>query len=280
MGGRNGSVVKRRMLGRRLRALREAAGISLEDAAPRLEWSTSKLSRIEMGQQTVDTHGVRSMLDLYDAGEVWAEVLGLAREARQKGWWQPYDVGDDSYVAFEAEAVVVHDCTLDYVPGLLQTAAYARALLAASFVPRTDAQLADAVAVRRIRQERLRPGAEHPLELVAIVAEAVLHHAVGGPEVLAAQRAHLAGLARLPSVTLQVLPSAAPRRAVQGSGLTVLGFGDLGEPDLAFVEHALGAVRIDKEADVARARLGFARLRSDALSPSDTRALLDGLAAG
>ena len=83
-----------------------------------------------------------------------------------------------------------------------------------------------------------------------------------------------------PSVTLQVLPSAATRRAVDGSGLTILAFGDLGEPDIAFVEHALGSVRIEKEADVARARLGFDRLRSDALSPSDTRALLDGLAAG
>jgi hypothetical protein len=260
------------MLGRRLRSLREAAGMSLEEAAPQLEWSTSKLSRIEIGQQTVDVHGVRSMLDLYDGGDVWGEVLDLARSARRKSWWHPYDVGDDGYVAFEAEAVVVHDFTLDYVPGLLQTAEYAQALLTSSFVQRTAAQLADAVAVRRIRQQRLRPGAEHPLELVAIVAEAVLHHAVGGPDVLAGQRAHLAEAARL--------PSAAPRRAVDGSGLTMLAFGDLGEPDVAFVEHALGSVRIEKEADLARARLGFDRLRSDALSPSDTRALLDGLAAG
>jgi hypothetical protein len=268
------------MLGRRLRSLREAAGMSLEEAAPQLEWSTSKLSRIEIGQQTVDVHGVRSMLDLYDGGDVWGEVLDLARSARRKSWWHPYDVGDDGYVAFEAEAVVVHDFTLDYVPGLLQTAEYAQALLTSSFVQRTDAQLADAVAVRRLRQQRLRPGAEHPLELVAIVAEAVLHHAVGGPDVLAGQRAHLAEAARLPSVTLQVLPSTVSRRAVDGSGLTLLAFGDLGEPDVAFVEHALGSVRIEKEADVARARLGFDRLRSDALSPSDTRALLDGLAAG
>ena len=133
-------------------------------------------------------HGVRSMLDLYDGGHCWEEVLTLARAERQRGWWRAYGVGDDSYVGFETEAVTVSDFTIDYIPGLLQ-----------------------------------------------------------------------------------VLPSAVPRRVVEGSGFTVLGFGDLGEPDLAYVEHALGALMMDKEADVARARLGFDRLRSDALrTPAPT----------
>jgi hypothetical protein len=220
------------------------------------------------------------MLDLYDGGHCWEEVLTLAREARQRGWWRAYGVGDDSYVGFETEAVAVSDFTIDYVPGLLQTPAYARALMTGTLVARTKQELRGAVAVRSIRQERLHAGTDRPLELAAVVSEAALHHAVGGPEVLAEQRAHLAAAARWPSVRLQVLPSAVPRRVVEGSGFTVLGFGDLGEPDLAYVEHALGALMMDKEADVARARLGFDRLRSDALSPADTLALLDGLAAG
>jgi transcriptional regulator with XRE-family HTH domain len=277
---RSGSVVRRRLLGRRLRLLREGAGLTLEGAAPRLEWSASKLSRIETGQQSVDVHGVRSMLDLYDGGHCWEEVLTLTREARQRGWWRAYGVGDDSYVGFETEAVTVSDFTIDYVPGLLQTPAYARALMTGTLVARTEQELRGAVAVRSIRQERLHAGTDRPLELAAVVSEAALHHAVGGPDVLAEQRAHLAAAARWPSVRLQVLPSAVPRRVVEGSGFTVLGFGDLGEPDLAYVEHALGALMMDKEADVARARLGFDRLRSDALSPADTLALLDGLAAG
>lgn len=267
------------MLGRRLRLLREATGLTLEAAAPRLEWSASKLSRIEIGQQAVDVHGVRSMLDLYDGGQCWEEVLTLAREARQKGWWRAYNLGDDNYVGFETEATVVWDFTLDYVPGLLQTEEYARALME-SVLRRTDEQLAEAVAVRMIRQERLAAGAEYPLDLVVIVSEAALHHAVGGTDVLAAQRAHLAEAARWPSVTLQILPFTAPRRGVTGSGFTVLSFGELGEPDLAYVEHALGALYLEKVADVARAKLGFDRLRSDAMSPADTQALLDGLVAG
>ncbi len=278
MRRRSGSIVKRRMLGRRLRELRENAGQTLEEAAPRLEWSTSKLSRIEMGRQTVDSHGIRSMLDQYDGGEVWEEILELGRESRRAVWSQPYDLGDDAFVEFEFEAVTMCDVTLDYVPGLLQTEAYARALITPALGRDTPAQVADAVAVRMIRQRRIAPGAERPLELTAIVAEAVLHHAVGGPAVLAGQRAHLVAAARWPSVTLQVLPSSCPERPVSGSGYAILGFGDLGEPDVVHVEHALGALILDKAADVARARLGFDRLRSAALSPADTLGLLDGLA--
>jgi transcriptional regulator with XRE-family HTH domain len=86
----NGTLRQRR-LGRELRRLREDAGLRLEEAAPELDWSTSKLSRIETGRQGVDVHGVRSMLDLYDVGgDRWTEIIDLTREARQKGWWHTY----------------------------------------------------------------------------------------------------------------------------------------------------------------------------------------------
>lgn len=271
----NGSVVRRRMLGRRLRELREAAGLTLEAAAPALDWSTSTLSRIENGQQAPHVHGVRSMLDLYGAGgPVWEELITLTREVRQKGWWQAYGMGEHTfYIGFETEATLVQDFTLDYVPGLLQTADYARALFASSVLRRTEAELANEVTVRMIRQERLT-STDSPLELVAVLDESVLHRAIGGRDVLDAQLAHLAEAAQLDAVTLQVLPASATRRAVMGSGLSVLSFGDLGHPDLAYVEHALGALNMEKEADVARARLVFDRLRSDALSPDDSLALI------
>jgi transcriptional regulator with XRE-family HTH domain len=270
-----GSVVRWRMLGRRLRELRERAGLTLEEAAPRLYWSVSKLSRIENGQQTVDVHGVKSALDLYDAGgDHWSELLELTLEAQQKGWWQAYGLGEGtSYIAFETEATRVQDFTLDYVPGLLQTAGYARAIFASSAVPRSESRVATQVAVRTIRQERLT-SADHPLELAAIIDESVLYRAIGGPDVLRAQLHHLAKQAQLPTVTLQVLPADAIRRAVTGSGLTVLSFDGLGEPDIVFVEHALGSVRLEKEADVERARLALDQLRSDALSPDDSLALI------
>lgn len=271
---RNGSLVRKRMLGRRLRELREEAGLTLEVAAPALDWSTSTLSRIETGQQAPNVHGVRSMLDLYGAGgQVWEELVTLTREVRQKGWWRAYGLGDNGYVGFENEATTVLDYTIDYIPGLLQTADYSRALIAASILDRSDDQLANAVSVRMIRQERLS-STEHPLGLTAIVDESALHRPVGGPDVLAAQREHLIIMSGLRSVSLQVLPTAAASRVAVGSGFMVLSFGGLGEPDMAYVEHALGATQLEKASDVAAAKLKFDRLRSDALSPTDSVALI------
>ncbi len=276
---RHGSVIRKRVLGRRLRVLRESAGMTLEAAAPALDWSTSTLSRIETGQQAPTVHAVRSMLDLYDAGgPVWTELVELTREVRQKGWWRAYGLGDDSYVGFENEAGAVLDYTVDFVPGLLQTADYARALFTSSIARSTEQAVDDALAVRMIRQERLTSD-EDPLTITAIVDESVLYRPVGGPDVLAAQREHLIAMAALPAVTLQVLPLAVGNRATMGSGLIILSFGDLGQPDLACIEHALGSAVVEKEADVARARLLFDRLRSDALAPADTVALLRRVAA-
>lgn len=270
----NGTAVRKRMLGRRLRELREDAGLTLDVAAPALDFSTSTLSRIEKGAQYANVHVVRSMLDLYNAGgPVWTELVELARAVRQRGWWRAHGIGDDSYVAFENEATLVLDFTLDYVPGLLQTTDYSRALIAASIARRSEDELENAVSVRTIRQERLR-AADHPLELAAIVDESVLHRPVGGAAILGTQLAHLIDMAALPTVTLQVLPLAVTARTTMGSGFIVLSFGDLGEPDMAYVEHALGAVQLEKEDDVANGRVMFDRLRSDALSPADSTALL------
>ncbi len=132
----NGSVVRRRQLARLLRAMREESGLTLEQAAPRLDWSTSKLNRIEMAQQNVDVHGVKSMLDLYDVGgDRWTQVIELARAVRQRGWWRVYGSDDRGYVPLEAEASLVRDYTLGYAPGLLQTADYAREIFRSSLYP-------------------------------------------------------------------------------------------------------------------------------------------------
>ncbi|MDQ2708527.1 MAG: helix-turn-helix domain-containing protein [Actinomycetota bacterium] len=276
---RNGSVVRRRILARRLRLLREQAGLTLEEAAPKLDWSAASLSRIETAQQGVDVHGVRSMLDLYDVGgDRWTDLIELTRQARQRGWWQAYGLGQPPfYVGYETEASLVYEFTVGYVPGLLQTADYARALFTAVPMRRTEEQLANEVTVRMIRQHRLT-STDHPLRLVAVVDETVLHRPVGGSEVLGAQLRHLAEAAILDTVTLQVLPTAVGAHAALASGFTILNFGDLGEPDIAYVEHSLGALILDKEHDVTRARLAFDRVRADALDPAESLAMVRRLA--
>ncbi len=258
--------------------MRERAGLTLEAAAPELDWSASKLSRIETAQQQVDVHAVRSMLDLYRiSGDDWAETIDLCREARQKGWWRAYGLGDDSYVGFETEASAIFDFTLAYVPGLLQTAEYCRALLLTGLRRRTRQQLTNAVAVRTIRQERLT-STSHPLTVSAVIDEAALHRTIGNPRIQAAQLQHLIRATELDTVTLQVLPASLRGHPAMASPFTVLRFDGLGEPDLAYVEHSLGSMIVDKKSDVTAARLLFDRLQSAALGPADSLALIRQLA--
>ena len=272
---RSGSLVRRRQLARILRELRQKAGMTIEVAAPMLDFSPSKLSRIENAHQGVDVHAVRSMMDVFGVGgERWGEIIELTREANAKGWWRAYGLDDHCYVPLEAEASTVRDFTVNYVPGLLQTADYARALFATSLRWRTPATLDRDVTVRIIRQERLTSAVE-PLELSAVVEEAVLHRPVGGSAVMRAQLAHLVAAADLDTVTLQVLPTAVGAHPGVDGAFTVLSFDGLGEPDIGYVEHPMGAVHIEKDEDVARARVVFDHLRSMALSPADSVALVE-----
>jgi transcriptional regulator with XRE-family HTH domain len=271
-------MIRRRVLARQLRLLREQSGLTLEQAAPKLDFSVSKLSRIENAQVVIDVHWVKSMLDVYDVGGTrWNELLDLAREAQQPGWWRAYGLGNNSYIAFETEASRVRVFQATYVPGQMQTADYARALMLAVPVRRTPEQLDNEVDARVYRQQRLI-SVEHPLELVAVVDESALHRPIGGPDVLRRQLEHMATLAELGTVTLHVLPNSVGAHAALASGFSILNFGDLGEPDMVYVEHTVGALTLDKEGEVVLAKLAFERVLSDALDPAESLALIRRLA--
>jgi transcriptional regulator with XRE-family HTH domain len=281
-------MIRRRVLARQLRLLREQSGLTLEQAAPKLDFSVSKLSRIENAQVVIDVHWVKSMLDVYDVGGVrWNELVELAREANQPGWWREYGLGVEPmarislpgtfYLGLEAEATWVRAYTVGYVPGLMQTADHARALMAAVPINRTEAQIDTLVAARMHRQQRLT-SAEDPLELLAVVDESALNRPIGGREVRRAQLLKMAALAELESVTLHVLPNAVGAHAALSSGFSILHFGELGEPDIAHVEHALGALTVEKDSDVAQAKRIFESVLSNALDPAESLALVHRLA--
>jgi transcriptional regulator with XRE-family HTH domain len=208
------------MLAKQLKLLREQAGLTLEEAAPQLDFSVSRLSRIENAQVRIDVHWVRGMLDLYDVGGGrWTELVELARESNRPGWWKAYGLGDNSYIAFETEARRVHIFSLGYVTGLLQTADYARALMVAVPVPRTPEQLDNEVAARVYRQQRLT-SADNPLELVTVIDESALHRTVGGLGVLrqgdVARAARVGGRARRARVGVHHPPLRRTGRAGHG----------------------------------------------------------------
>ncbi|TQM15247.1 helix-turn-helix domain-containing protein [Pseudonocardia kunmingensis] len=279
MTGRNGAVVRRMQLGRVLRELREQAGLSLEVAAPALDWSSSKLSRIENGHQGIDVHGVRSMLDLYEVGgERWTELIELTRAVARKGWWRAYGLDDTGYVPLEAEATSVRDVTIGFVPGLLQTPDYAKAIFTSRLRPYAPSELSNAVAARTVRQQRLVRD-DDPLTLIALVDEAVLRRPVGGPDVMRAQCAHLVASAGIDRVTLRVLPAGLGAASAMAAGFTLLSFAGIGAPDIAYVEHPFGSVRTDKESDVARAAARFDRLYAIALTSDESVALIQRVAA-
>jgi transcriptional regulator with XRE-family HTH domain len=278
MAVRSGALVRRRQLARILREMRQKAGFTIEAAAPQLDFSPSKLSRIENAHQGVDVHVVRTMMDVFGVGgDRWNEILTLTREASAKGWWRAYGLDDQGYVPLEAEASAVREYTVNYLPGLLQTADYARALFESSLHAGSQAVRENDVAVRMIRQQRLRDQ-ESPLTLVAVIEEAAVRRVIGGADVMCAQLAHVVEAAELDTVTVQVLPADVGAHPSVTGAFIVLSFDGLGEPDIGYVEHPMGSVHIEKAEDVARGRLVFDHLRSRALSPDESAALIERVA--
>jgi transcriptional regulator with XRE-family HTH domain len=263
---------RRRRLARRLRQMREQAGLTLEEAARRLDKTRSSLGRIETGQSRADVHLIRSMMDFYDHYD--PDLIDLVREANRPGWWTKYGIDDYGYISMETEASALQEFSLINVPGLLQTEAYMRALFVAHRLPAH--QIENEVIARLMRQGRLEDE-EFPLELVAILDEAALRKLVGGAEVMRAQLRHLVECAELPTVSVQVLPDAAGAHTGTTGAYTILSFPE-GDPALLHVPYVTGALHIEKPEELDQARLKFDQLRSEALSPSESVALIERLA--
>lgn len=265
-------VLLREEIGRRLRAARRKARLTITEAAADLDLSNASLSRIETGQQMPSVHLVRSMMDRYDIRE--DELVDKVRAARKPGWWKAYGISDRDFIAMETGVSRMCSFTVQLVHGLLQTADYARAVFESGRQSRPEEWIADRLNVRLIRQDRLTDE-EHPLELVAIIDEYALRRPVGGPNAMLAQLRHLALVAELPTVTLHVLPSWVVSNEAMKGAFTILDFPDKNQPPIVFVDNALGSDRKDKAEVVYGARLQFEHVRSLALSPEESVMLIE-----
>ncbi len=263
---------RRRRLARRLRQMREQAGLTLEEAARLLDKTRSSLGRVETGESRADVHLARSMMDFYDIYD--PELLDLVREANRPGWWTKYGVDDRGYISAETDASSVLEFSIINIPGLLQTEAYMRALFAAHRLPAHRVE--NEVAARLLRQRRLRDE-EFPLELNAVIDEAALRKLVGGAAAMRAQLRHLVECAELSSVSIQVLPDAGGAHTGTSGAYIILDFPE-GDPALLYVAHVIGALHIEKPEELDQARLMFDQLRSEALSPKESVALIERLA--
>ena len=280
--------VRRKRLGSELRRLREQARLTCDDVGRRLDCSGTRISRIETGRISARPGDVREMLEVYGVTGADAESLvQLARDARRKGWWQAYGPvippWFESYLSLESEASGIREFAPITLPGLVQTADYARAQLAgaagsgaAEGPPGTAADIDGQVALRREWQARLgRPDAPR---LALVIGESALRTRAGGPEVMRGQLDHLRELAALPAVSLQVLllRSAAGARAV--TPFTILDFADRADPSAVYLEYLTGSLVLDAADEVRRYAAVFGQLRSGALGTADSAEFISELA--
>jgi transcriptional regulator with XRE-family HTH domain len=268
--------LRQRELGLRLRELRLARDLTVEEVAVQLECSATKISRLETAARKAIPRDVRDLCHIYgvaDQAEV-EELVDLARQARQPGWWTQYvDLGFESYIGLEQEAVAITAFSMYYVPGLLQTTDYARAIIRA-IEPKMDPRVLGERAEVRIRRQQLLEKEAGP-RYRALLDEAVLHRLVGSPAIMVAQLDKILKKQEGGLAAVQVIPFGVGAHAGSDSNFEFLEFGEsslLGP--VVHVEGLIGNTYRERPAEVERYREAIEQLRDAALNVRDSMALI------
>jgi transcriptional regulator with XRE-family HTH domain len=277
-GAPSGPTVRRMLVGAQLRRLREGKGISREDAGWAIRSSESKISRMELGRVGFKLRDVADLLTLYgvEGGEERKLLLAMAHEANQPGWWHEY--GDllpswlQSYLDLEAAASLIRTYELQFVPGLLQTEAYARAVIKLGHSRAKPDEIDRRVSVRMNRKQLLTR-ADAP-QLWVVIDEAVLRRPIGGREVMRAQIEALLEANTMRNVRLQILPFAVGGHAATGGAFTILRFPEEDLPDVVYIESLTSAHYIERPDEVDQYSVAAARLFVEAELPDRTPMVL------
>ncbi|MFE0326269.1 helix-turn-helix domain-containing protein [Streptomyces sp. NPDC058960] len=275
-------TVRKRQLGGELRRRREAVGLKLDDVAARVGMPASKISRIEQARIDVKPDDLDALLDLYNVDEpATRDVLhAIARHGNVRGWWQTYrDIISPAYadlISLEADAKSMRTYQSTLIPGLLQTAAYARATLEATSMTATSAEVDALVEVRMARQSAL--SRREPLELWAVIHEAALRPRVRShPQMMKEQLQWLLDKQSLPHVSIQVLPLDAPPHVGMSGRFAVLSFPETADLDVVYLENLTSALYVEDPAEVSRYGSAFERLRAAALPFDESADLIEQL---
>jgi transcriptional regulator with XRE-family HTH domain len=267
-------TVRRRELGALLRKLRLEKGLTVEQAAERLLFSMSKLSRMETGHGVATLRDVRDLCDLYDVTDKAERdrMMNLAVEGKQQAWWQSYDLGYATYVGLEAEAVAISAFQSSVVHGLLQTADYARAGHEGA-MPRLSSDQIEMQIEAKLTRQRILTRDNNPPRFAVVLDEAALHRMAGGRHVMAAQLTKILDMSALSNIKVQILPFELGAHPALESNFTILGLPDPA-PDVVFVEGLIGSTYLERAEDLKRSREIFCKLQSMALDPKDTTELV------
>ncbi|MBQ1049404.1 helix-turn-helix transcriptional regulator [Micromonospora sp. C51] len=259
-----------RRLGRELRKLREAKGLTGEETAKLVRCSTSRISRIESGEIKPRAGDVMELLVTYGVRideEPGTSLLELARDLREEGWWQRLGGKYATYIAYETEAAELKNFEPMLVPGLLQTERYAREV---NIIGReTDPATVEQRVVARMTRQEVLHRQPTPLRLHAILSEASLRTEVGGPDVLREQLHHLVKVSQLPNITIQVLRFEAGAHLADSSGFALLSF-EHDDPPLGYIETLAGELFLESSRDLARLSAAYDNLRMLARSPAES----------
>ncbi|WP_188187306.1 helix-turn-helix domain-containing protein [Nonomuraea sp. SYSU D8015] len=275
-------TVLRILLGTQLRRLRTEKGISREDAGYSIRASHAKISRLELGQVSFKQRDVADLLTLYGVTDPAERqpLLDLAKQANAPGWWHKY--GDvlphwfEVYIGLEGAASSIRTYENQFVPGLLQTPAYARAVIELAHEKATRAEMDRRVALRTTRQKRLESG----LTLWAVIDEAVVRRTLGGPDTMREQITHLVEVTAERNVTVQLMPFERGGHAAAGGPFSILRFPEPELPDVVYMEQLTSALYLDKPADSDHYMEVMDRLSIQAETPKETRRFLERLISG
>ena len=276
----SGPTVLRILLGSQLRRLREAKGITREEAGYAIRASGSKISRLELGRVSFKERDVVDLLEMYGVDETErASLVALAKEANSPGWWHKYsDVLPEwfqVYVGLEEAASLIRLYEVQFVPGLLQSADYARAVISLGLPGVAPEEIERRVSLRLARQELLaKPGGPR---LWAVVDEAALRRPIGGREVMRAQLGRLLDAAREPNITLQVVPFRSGGHAAEAGAFAIMRFPEADLPDVVYLEQLTSALYLDKREDVEKYTEVMERLSVESESPERTVHILSGM---
>ncbi|MFF8260864.1 helix-turn-helix domain-containing protein [Streptomyces virginiae] len=277
MGVTVNPTVSRRRLGSELRRLREISGMTTQQVAARLLISQPKISLLENGRRIIKPRDVRDLCGLYGVRDQRRvdDLMQMASESGRLGWWNAYDdIPYGAYIGLETEAAAVRCYEPLVIPGLLQTSAYARAVIAGTIPHATGQQAATRLEVRMRRQDRLHtPG--NPLRLWVVLDASALWRVVGSREVMREQLEHLTHLSAQPHITVQVLPHDVGAHPGVSGQFTLLEFAETIDGSVVYLERFTSDLYLEKRSDVRRYSDMYAHLQAQALSPGGTRSFVE-----